>query len=712
MRFPQWMIMIGLVCALASGCAAGRAFSTGEQLENEGKYEEAMFSYAEAFRLEPESGEYRVRFLSARDKAASERYKKGVAASEKGAYADALIEFQTAYGLDPSQGFYKQLIDDTARKKDAKQAFQEGAGFEKANKLKDAHRFYTRAADLCPEEKEYKKVLDRTSVLLFSKPAGFELNMKSAKPFAFKLRDARLKDSFRILSQLSGITFLFDDSVKDQPVSINLEKTNFRQVLDLLLTMNKLGCKTLNETSMLVYPRTAEKIKQYEEMTIRTFHLNYMDAKKAVNLVRTVVPTRKIHVNEESNSLVVRDTSDVVNVIEKLLDANDNPDAEVLLDIEVVELSDKNTRNVGLVLSRYAVDLGPFNLNSGLLLADTLSSAQTTTTDSTTAAGISNLVNVFNWNGYGGFVTVPNATYNFSKTIAKGEVLSNPKIRVKNKEKAKFNIGTRQPITTTTTNGTATGYSVNVQYVDVGVKVDAEPTIQLNNSIDIKLSLEVSSIIAKEKLGDGTTTVVTIGTRNLQTVLSLKDGETSVIGGLISRTNTESKTKVFLLGDLPLIGPLLSGNDASKEKTELLLAITPRLVRGVTVSPHNLASFTSGKEDNPSLGMPPELSDQDSDSVPETGRAAGAVKRRGAVKQTAVPPGSAPADVTRRNPHQGAVAPPDGQERSSAATSGLPGTLPPGVSPFQAPEATVPSPSAPASAPVTPPGATGETPRE
>ncbi|NMC72762.1 MAG: type II secretion system protein, partial [Geobacteraceae bacterium] len=284
-------------------------------------------------------------------------------------------------------------------------------------------------------------------------------------------------------------------------------------------------------------------------------------------------------------------------------DANDTPDAEVVLDIEVVELTDKNSRNVGLVLSRYAADLGGFNLGSGTLFSDVLKSSGS----SSTVAAMDALAQVFSWKGYGGFVTVPSATYNFSKTVAKGEVLSNPKIRIKNKEKAKFNIGTRVPITTTSTNGTTGGYSVNVQYVDVGVKVDAQPTIQLNNEVGIKLSLEVSSILSKDKLGDGTTTVVTIGTRNLETVLSLKDGETSVIGGLISRTDTDSRTKMFLLGDLPLVGPLLSGTDTSKDRTELLLALTPRLVRGVTVKPQSMVSFPSGREDEPSLGMFPDV---------------------------------------------------------------------------------------------------------
>lgn len=654
MRFPPWMIVLGLLCLLASGCAAGRAFSNGETLEREGKYEQAMFSYAEAFRLEPESGEYRVRFLGARDKAADERWRRGNELYERGEFEAALNDFRNAYGLDPSQGKYRQMIEVAARRKDAKAAFLEGVEFEKANKLKDALRFYARAAELCPDVKDYGTARDRMQGLLRNASSGFELNLASVQPFAFKLRGAGTRDAFRILTQLSGINFIFDDTVKDQPVSLSLDRTNFPQVLHLITTMHKLGSTVLNGNTVLIYPKTPDKIKQYEEMKIRTFHLTYLDAKKAVNMVRTMVPTRKIHVNEESNSLVVRDTDAVLEVIDKLLDANDTPEAEVLLDIEVVELTDRNTRNVGLVLSRYAVDLGAFDLESGKLLSDKLK-----TDSSSSAAAMDTLAQVFSWKGYGGFVTVPNATYNFSKTVAKGEVLSNPKIRVKNKEKAKFNIGTRVPITTTSTNGTTGGYSVNVQYVDVGVKVDAQPTIQLNNEVGIKLSLEVSSILSKEKLGDGTTTVVTIGTRNLETVLSLKDGETSVIGGLISRTNTDSKTKIFLLGDLPLIGPLLTGTDTSKDRTELLLAITPRLVRGVTVKPQSMVSFMSGREDDPSLGMFPNLPD------PDTAGGAESVTSAGPAPQRRVVPGQ-PA------PQSVAIAPsqPESQPAPMSATVG------------------------------------------
>ncbi|MBV5338683.1 MAG: type II secretion system protein [Deltaproteobacteria bacterium] len=619
MRYLNLTSHIALLLALGllSSCAstASRSFRAAEKLEAEGKYEEAMYSYAESFKSDPTVNEPRIRFLETRQKAADQRFKRGMALVENGNHVDALPEFQAAQGIDPTQGRFVQQIEITTRYRDAQMAYEEGSDFEKGNKLKDAHRQFIKAAGLFPENREYQAALERITKLRKSKVESYELHLKSAKPITLKFKDAKLKDVFNILTQLSGINFVFDDGIKDAPVSIFLENASFQQALDLLTNMNKLGTKNLNETAVLVYMNTPEKSKQYDDMQLRTFHLNYMDAKKAINLIRTMIQVRKIYVNEDSNSIVVRDTEDIVAVIEKILDANDLPEAEVVLDVEVIEISDKNAQNVGMLLSNYNVQLGAFSPSNELLSTTlagatagttTTSTTTTTTTGSTTTTtapadvGISNLVKAFTMKGFGGYVTVPNATFNLGKTLANGEVLSNPKIRVKNKEKAKFNVGTRVPITTTTLNGTVS--QVNVQYVDVGVKVNAEPTIQLNNEISIKLNLEVSSILQKETVGaDKSTSVVTIGTRNLETVLSLKDGETSVIGGLIQNSTNNDKSKVYLLGDIPLIGSLFTNTNSSKDKTELVLAITPRLVRGISVPLPGLASFASGKEDHPSL---------------------------------------------------------------------------------------------------------------
>ncbi len=617
MRYLNLTSYIALLLAISllSACAspASRSFRTAEKLESEGKFEEAMYRYADAFKSDPTLVESRVSFLKTRQKAADLHFRQGMVLAEKGNHIEALSEFRAAQGIDPSQDRFRQQIEISTRFKDAQLAFQEGRDFEKGNKLKDAHRQYIKAAELFPKNGEYQEALERIVQLRKSKLEGYELRLKSTKPITLKFKDAKMKDVFTILTQLSGINFVFDDGIKDTPVSIFLENASFQQALDLLGTMNKLYTKNLNESTVLLYQNTPDKSKQYEDMVLRTFHLNYMDAKKAINLIRTMIQVRKVYVNEESNSIVIRDSADVVAVVEKILDANDMPEGEVVLDVEVIEVSDNNVENVGLLLSNYNVQLGAFSGSN--LMATSLTSATTiipsgSTVQTTGTAAPSNLVQAFSTKGGGGFITLPNATFNFGKTLANGDVLSNPKIRVKNKEKAKFNVGTRVPITTTTMNGVQS--QVNVQYVDVGVKVNAEPTIQLNNEISIKLTLEVSSILTRDKVGaDGLTTVVTIGTRNIETVLSLKDNETSVIGGLIQRNDSNSKNKFYLLSDIPLLGPLFTNSNSSKDKTELMLAITPRLVRGIPVPLPGLASFGSGKEEHPSLIKPMSSFDQE-----------------------------------------------------------------------------------------------------
>ncbi len=628
-------IFLLLIFGLISACAspAAKSFNAAEKLESEGKFEEAMYSYADSFKSDPTVNEPRIRFLKNRVKAADQRFKQGMELAAQGNHIAALPEFQAAQGIDPTQDRFRQQVEISTRFKDAQLAFQEGSVFEKGNKLKDAHRQYIRAAELFPKNTEYQEALSRITLLRKSKLEGFELRMKSGKPITLKFKEAKMKDVFTILTQLSGINFIFDEGIKDTPVSIFLENATFQQALDLLTNMNKLSTKNLNESTVLIFQNSPDKSKQYEDMVLRTFHLNYMDAKKAINLIRTMIQVRKAYVNEDSNSIVIRDTEDVVAVVEKILDANDMPEAEVVLDVEVMEVTDNNFENIGLLLSDNKVQLGAYN-SAGQPFASSLTAATTTpatgtATTTTTPALINNLVKAFTSKGFSGFLTVPSATFNLAKTLANGEVLSNPKIRVKNKEKAKFNVGTRVPITTTTFTGTSS--QVNVQYVDVGVKVNAEPTILLNNEISIKLSLEVSSILTKDKVGsDGLTTVVTIGTRNIDTVLSLKDGETSVIGGLIQRSNSDSKTKLVLLSDIPVLGSLFTNSNVSKDKTELILAITPRLVRGIPVPLPGLASFGSGKEDHPSLVRP--MSSFDLEPVFE-----GDASPKGVEKKTAAP---------------------------------------------------------------------------
>jgi general secretion pathway protein D len=633
-----YIAFAGLALIALAGCSAARSnFNEGRELEEEGRIEEAMYRYAEAFRIDPEVADYRLKFLAARQTAARKREKQGDELRAEARFAEAVSAYQTAAGLDASEPRYAQKAALAIQLRDAAAAAQEGAELEKGNKLREAAVAYARAQELAPKNPDYQAAAQRITNLRKSKLDGFELQLKSNQPITLRFRETRLKDVFAVISQLSGISFVYDPDLKDQSISIHLEKATFRQAVDLLSGMHKLGHKVLNESTMLLYSKNPEKVKQYEDLQLRTIHLNHLDAKQAANLVRTMLQVKRLYINEGSNALVVRDTREVADVVERIIEANDLPDAEVVLDVEVIEISDRNAKNVGLLLSNYNVQLGAFNGNNLLATSLESTSSGTSPVDDLTL----NLVKAFSIRGFGGYVTVPNAQFNFGKTLANGEVLSNPKIRVKNREKAKFNVGTRVPITTATLATTGTLSQTNVQYVDVGIKVNAEPTIQLNNEVSIKLGLEVSSIISRETVGgaDNATSVVTIGTRNLDTVLSLKDGETSVIGGLISRSTSDSTQKVFLLGDLPLIGPLISSNETSKDKTELILAITPRLVRGVTVLGPRLSSFSSGKEDDPSLSAPYASFEQE----PEYERPAdSSAPPNAALKPQTAPPAPAP----------------------------------------------------------------------
>lgn len=699
---------------LLSGCAAGRsAFGKAEQLERDGNLDAALVKYAEVATAHPEVGEYRVRLLSTTEAAAKAHFKKGNAFFAMKNYDDALREYQTAYAIDPTAVQARLQAELVLKLRNAQTYYQEGVEFEKNRKPREAAVAYQHALEFEPGNKQVKEALARLAATKRQKLDGYELNLKSNKPITLKFKDAKLKEVFNILSQLSGINFVFDDAVKDVNLSLFLENATFQQAMEIITGVQKLGKKVLNENTIIVYPKTPDKTKQYEELFLQTFYLNKLDAKKAVNLIRTMLQVKKIYVNEELNALVIRDTPEVIEVARKILEANDVPDAEVLLDVEVFELSKQNAETFGMLLSRYAISANATTPQSSgaSFLADTLSSVTSTSTaatTTTTAAQPQNLVNFFAYKGYNGYLTVPNATFNFGKTLANGETLSNPKIRVKNREKAKFNVGTRVPITTTSS-PTGGGVSVNVQYVDVGVKVNAEPTIQLNNEVSIKLGLEVSSILQKDTIGtDQATTVVTIGTRNLDTVLSLKDGETSIIGGLIQKTKTDSKSKVFLLGDIPFLGSLFTNTNDSASKTELMLAITPRIVRGVTVPENEVAAFWSGREDEPSSAKPYSSFTLDPESVggapaPAAGAPAGNGSQAGG--------GAAP--VTAGPLPPAAVSPQPGLPGSAAQTSPmLP--IPSGAAPLAAPSGAAlalpapPAPSSPisaATAPLLPPSA-------
>jgi general secretion pathway protein D len=390
MQYLKKLSLVLCLMTVLAGCANGRtAFDKGEKFESAGDLDQAVLKYAEAATANPEIKEYRLRFLMASEQASRVHIDRADIFLAGKKYDDALREYQTAFTLDQSQARAKQQMNIVAKLRSSQAFLKEGEEFEKGHKNREALRSYQKALEFSSASKEAKEGIERMLKTTKPKFDGYELNLKSKKPITLKFKDAKIKDVFNIITQLSGINFIFDEGVKDINFSIYLENATFYQALDVITELNKLGKKVLNETTIIIYPKNQEKSKQYEDLYLQTFYLNKIDAKKAVNLLRTMMQIKKIYVNEELNAIIIRDTPAVVELAGKILEANDMPDAEVVLEVEVIELTKSNADNLGLLLSKYAI--ATQGLNNGTAFSDSLSTTTASSgTTTTTKLSLSN----------------------------------------------------------------------------------------------------------------------------------------------------------------------------------------------------------------------------------------------------------------------------------------------------------------------------------
>ncbi len=399
------------------------------------------------------------------------------------------------------------------------------------------------------------------------------------KPITLEFRDAPLRSVFDVISKVSGLNFFFDKDIRpDLKATILVKNTSIADAVQLLLVTNQLEQKVLNENSLLIYPNTPQKLKDYQLLVTRSFFLTNSDVKAVSNSIKTLVKTKDLVIDERLGIIIMRDTPEAVRMAERIVALQDLSDPEVMLDVEVMEIKRSRLVELGIqwpsqmTLSPLQVGGSPVTLQQ---LRD-LSAA-------TTQVGIGSMI------------------INARKEDQDGNILANPRIRVRNKEKAKILIGDRVPVITTTS--TSTGFvSESVSYVDVGLKLEVEPHIYLDDEVGIKVGLEVSTLV-REVLSKTGTLAYQIGTRGANTVLRLRDGETQVLAGLINDEERSTANKVPGAGDLPLVGRLFGSQKDDTQRSEVLLSITPHVVRSLRRPDLLLAEFESGTEAN--VGAPP-----------------------------------------------------------------------------------------------------------
>lgn len=580
MRYIHKTVAVTLLTSfLLAGCAGRQAFRDGEQLLSEGRYDQAVAKYAEAVEKKPDRQEYRMKLFNARTEAGLWHLEQGQKHLEKERFSEAIVSLQQAVALDPSLEAANQKLKLAAARLKAQQAAEEAREFFETDRLPQARKSIELALQLDPDNREARELQEEITAVRMTIIDGFELAIASPDPLTLRFSDTNIRDAFGILSRLSGINFIFDEDIRSQKVTLFLERATFAQALELLLTMNDLGKKVLNPKTLIVYPKTRDKLKQYEEQIIQTFYLSNIDAKKAVNLLRTMLQLRKIYVHEELNALVIRDTPDVIRLAEQVIAASDRPDAEVVFDLELIEVKHDDTMTLGPKLKSYQV--------AGGLAKEGVET-------------ISDSITLRNFNNLDFLYTIPSATFDFQKQLTDSETLANPKIRVKNKQKAKVHVGSRDPIITATISDNGV-ISENIQYVDTGVKLDVEPLINLDNSVTTKITLELSNAQKGSATPNGTVPLI-ITTTNAQTVLSLSDGQRTIIGGLIKDDTSKTKTTFPFIGAIPILGDLISGHSDIKTKREILLSITPHIVQSVDLPKSSVATIWSGGEDSLKAG--------------------------------------------------------------------------------------------------------------
>ncbi len=401
---------------------------------------------------------------------------------------------------------------------------------------------------------------------------------KFRTPISLQFRDANLKMVFEALSRTSGINVLLDKDIKsDLKTSIFVKDVSVADAIDLILMQSQLEKKVLSNNTIYIYPNTAAKLKDLKDLKVRSFHLIYADAKQMMTLLKTILKTKDIFVHEKTNSLIMRDTPEAIHLAEKMISDQDIADPEVMLEVEVLEITRARLRDLGL---QY-----PATLAFSAIPPNSATSMTVTDLNHITKDSIS--------------VTTPTITLNAMLEDRDTNILSSPRLRVKNHEKAKIMIGERVPIITNSvtpvTGGTGSVITGTVSYQDVGLKFDVEPEIHLDNEVTIKLGLEVSS------LGNAVTTssgsaVYIVSTRNTSTSLRLHDGETQILAGLITDSDTSTVNKVPLLGQIPLLGHLFANDNGNKTKTEIILSITPHIVGNKKIPDAREMEYWSGTD--------------------------------------------------------------------------------------------------------------------
>ncbi|KAE9641391.1 secretin N-terminal domain-containing protein [Pseudomonas sp. PB106] len=576
------LMSLGLCAGLAACSSAQVANKEAADLIEQGQYEAGLARVEEGLRENPRDTELHLLLNSGRAKAITALLTTGDTDRSRRDFASARVAYNRALTIEPNnrraQDALRQL--DYLRSMDEK--LELARGDLRRGDIYGADRQVKQILELDPNNEGALELQGNIRLVQSRNVIPYpQLRTKLDRPVTLEFRDANLKTIFEVLSQVAGLNFIFDKDLRpDMKATIFVRDVRIEDAVTLLLQQNQLHQKVVNENTLLIYPDSPQKVKDYQELVMRTFYLTSIDANTALNMVKTMLKTRDVFVDERLNTLTMRDTEDAVRMAEKLLQSQDQSNPEVVLEVEVMEVATQRILDLGL---QWPNTFGVVNSDgSAVTILDQLK-------------GINS--------GRISISPSPQAKINAQDNDI--NTLASPVIRVSNREQARIHIGQRVPIISATSVPSTQGPVIteSVTYLDVGLKLEVQPTVHLNNEVAIKIALEVSNATPLEPTRQGTIPVQ-VDTRNAQTSLRLHDGETQILAGLMRNDHGATGNKIPGLGDIPGIGRLFGSNKDTVGKSELVLSITPRIVRNLPYQSPSDMEFSTGTETSMHIQAP------------------------------------------------------------------------------------------------------------
>lgn len=582
MNSSRLLISLCLITALVACNSKQVANQEATDLIEHGQYEAGLARIEEGLREEPRDTGLHLLLNSGRAKAITALLTAGDTDRARRDFPSARVAYGRVLAIEPNnrraQDALRQL--DYLRSQDEK--LELARGDLRRGDIYGADRQVKQILELDPKNDGALELQGSIRLVQSRNVIAYpQLRTRMERPVTLEFRDANLKTIFEVLSQVAGLNFIFDKDLRpDMKATIFVRDVRIEDAVELLLQQNQLHQKVVNENTVLIYPDTPQKLKDYQELVMRTFYLTSVDATTALNMIKTMLKTRDVFVDERLNTLTMRDTEDAVRMAEKLLQSQDQSDPEVVLEVEVMEVATQRILDLGL----------QWPSTFGLVNSD--GSAVT-------------LLNQLKGINSGRISISPSPQAKINAQDNDINTLASPVIRVSNRQQARIHIGQRVPIISATSVPSTQGPVIteSVTYLDVGLKLEVQPTVYLNNEVAIKISLEVSNATPLEPTRQGTIPVQ-VDTRNAQTTLRLHDGETQILAGLVRNDHGATGNKIPGLGDIPGLGRLFGSNKDTVGKSELVLSITPRIVRNLPYQSPSDMEFPTGTETSMRIQAP------------------------------------------------------------------------------------------------------------